>query len=359
MTIRTRPIKVVVVDDSALMRNLFADILNSQPDIEVSGIAADPYEAREVIKKVNPDVITLDIEMPKMDGLEFLERIMRLRPMPVIMLSSLTQAGADATMRALELGALDCIAKTTSDSVANIEALSAELIAKVRAASTAKLRSPDARQADRAAVHSNVALAFKPERSKRDIIAIGSSTGGVEALMEVLISLPENCPPITITQHMPPKYTESFARRLNGQCRITVKEATNGEKLQPGTAYIAPGGRHLGVDRFGINYSAVVRDGDLVSGHRPSVDVLFDSVAKVASNRAVGVILTGMGSDGSKGLKRMFDVGAYTIGESEETCVVYGMPKAAKIAGGVSVEMPLPQIAGRMLAACYQTEPQV
>jgi two-component system chemotaxis response regulator CheB len=341
-------IRVVIVDDSALIRDLLCELLADVADIEVVGVAGDPYEAREIIKQTNPDVVTLDIEMPKMDGLSFLEKIMQLRPMPVIMLSSLTKRGAEATIRALEIGAVDCIAKTSSDHVANVAELKAELVRKIHQAARARVRAREK------GVQPLPPLGFHPARAERDIIAIGASTGGVEALREVLVRVPHNAPPIVIVQHMPPSYTASFAARLDTLCIPHIKEAEHNEKLLSGTVYIAQGGRHLEVVRIGGYYASRVFDAPVVSGHKPSVDVLFHSVAKIAGASAVGVILTGMGNDGAAGMRAMRDAGAVTLGQNEETCVVYGMPKTAAMAGGVVAELPLLEIAQRMLVACYR-----
>ena len=316
--------RVVVVDDSATMRNLISATLRRDPELEVVGAAGDPLEARQMIKDLDPDVVTLDIEMPNMNGLDFLERIMRLRPMPVVMVSSLTQAGAEATLRALELGAVDCVAKPSSASMSN-EALQ-ELTLRVKSAARASVR---VRNDDHKPV---VKSGFLPSG---DLVAIGSSTGGVEALLTVLSSFPENCPPTVITQHMPATFTRSFAARLDRVTAAKVQEAYEGAPLEPGKIYLAPGGHsHLEVYRAG-GLRCRLREGDLVSGHRPSVDALFKSVAASAGSAAVGAILTGMGRDGALGLKAMRDAGAKTVGQDEASCVVYGMPKAAQEIGAV------------------------
>lgn len=346
------PIRVLIVDDSALIRSMFTEILDSEPDIEVVDTAGDPYIAREKIKLLNPDVLTLDIEMPKMDGLAFLEKIMTLRPMPVIMVSTLTQKGADSTIRALEIGAFDTVAKPTDVQTRHrLAALKDELVAKVRAAASANIthRSGGMQQKG--------ALSFTPPaQSKRQLIAIGSSTGGVEAVRDILLALPENAPPVVIAQHMPPSFTASLAARLDKMCRIRVREARNHDRPQPGNAYIAPGGIHMKVMKLGAEYVCKLEDGPLVSGHKPSVDVLFDSVAQAAGSHGVGIILTGMGRDGANGLKHMRDKGAYTIGQNAATCVVYGMPAAAKENGAVCDEAPLQDIACRALHACEKRE---
>ncbi len=334
------PARVVVVDDSPTMRGLISATLRRDPDLQVVGAAGDPLEAREMIKELNPDVITLDIEMPNMNGLEFLERIMRLRPMPVVMVSTLTQAGADATLRALELGAVDCVAKPTS-AVAS-EGLS-ELAAKVKVAARASVR-PAGRIAQ-----PKVRTGYAPADS---ILAIGSSTGGVEALLTILANFPENCPPTVITQHMPATFTKSFAARLDRICGGRVEEATDGAPLEVGRVYLAPGGEtHLEVVRAG-GLRCRLRQGDLISGHRPSVDALFNSVAHAAGAAACGVILTGMGRDGAAGLKAMRDAGARTLGQDEASCVVYGMPRAAFETGAVERQASLADIGPTILTLC-------
>ncbi|WP_029008608.1 protein-glutamate methylesterase/protein-glutamine glutaminase [Azospirillum halopraeferens] len=339
-----RPIRVVVVDDSSLMREMLKDILGRERGIEVAGTARDPYEARELIKTTNPDVITLDVEMPRMDGLAFLEKIMTLRPTPVVMVSSLTQEGSDAAVRALELGAIDCVAKPDGAEGHGFEAMAEELVAKIRVAATARLtlrRPPPAGKS----------LA-SPRHRGNGIIAIGASTGGVERLREVLAMMPADCPPIVITQHIGPSYVASLAARLDRQTPPSVRVADRKARLEPGVALIAPGDRHLMVVRDGAGgYACRIDDGPPVSGHRPSVDVLFESVAEAAGAAAVGVILSGMGRDGASGLLAMRRAGAHTIGEQESSCVVYGMPRAAREAGAVAIELPLAQIPAEMLRA--------
>lgn len=341
----TRSIRVVIVDDSSLMREMLKAIISEEPGIEVVGVARDPYEAREVIKHTNPDVITLDVEMPRMDGLSFLEKIMTLRPTPVVMVSSLTQEGSEATIRALEIGAVDCVAKPDGSDGHGFEAMAHELIGKIRIAATARLsmRRP----------HPATATLPTPRRagSGTRFIAIGASTGGVERIRDVLAVMPADCPPIVITQHMGPSYVPSFAARLDRISPPSVEVATQGARLVQGKVYVAPGDRHLVVIRDAQGYSCHIQDGPAVSGHRPSVDVLFSSVAKAAGANAVGVILSGMGRDGASGMLAMRDAGAYTIGEQESSCVVYGMPRAAREAGAVAVELPLAQIPAEMLRA--------
>ncbi|PWC38250.1 chemotaxis response regulator protein-glutamate methylesterase [Azospirillum sp. TSO22-1] len=340
-----RPIRVVIVDDSSLMREMLTAILEAEPGIEVAGAARDPYEARELIKTTNPDVITLDVEMPRMDGLSFLEKIMTLRPTPVVMVSSLTQEGSEAAVKALELGAVDCVAKPAGSEGHGIEEMAGELIAKIRVASTARLTmrrpTPTAKTLP------------TPRRagSGTRLIAIGASTGGVERIRDVLTVMPPDCPPIVIAQHMGPSYVPSFAARLDKLTPPGVRLATHGARLIQGVVYIAPGDRHLAVAKDHQGFHCRIEDTPPVSGHRPSVDVLFQSVAAAAGPNAVGVILSGMGRDGASGMLAMREAGAYTIGETEASCVVYGMPRAAREAGAVAVELPLAQIPAEMLRA--------
>ncbi|MDF1719894.1 MAG: chemotaxis response regulator protein-glutamate methylesterase [Minwuia sp.] len=339
-------IRVAVVDDSALMREILSSILSEAPDIQVIGTARDPYVARELIKKTNPDVLTLDIEMPRMDGLGFLEKIMTLRPMPVVMVSSLTQKGADATMQALELGAVDFVSKPAFDLQSGMKSKSEEIIAKVRTASLARVRG---RQSNRGGVQpQKPAIRFS---STEKIIAIGASTGGVEALREIICQLPPDAPAVLVTQHMPEQFTKSFATRLDSISRVKVQEATDGQRVLPGHVYLAPGHSHMALARTGANYLCKVFDGPPVSGHRPSVDVLFESMAQVAGMNGVGVILTGMGRDGAAGLVAMRKAGARTIGQDEASCVVYGMPRAAFDAGGVEKQMSLSSIGAGLVEA--------
>ena len=329
-----KKIRVLVVDDSPTIRGLIIAALSVDSGIEIVGTAGDPIEARAAIKELNPDVITLDVEMPKMSGIEFLEKIMRLRPMPVIMVSTLTQAGASVSIDALALGAFDCVGKPAFE----------DLVDKVKAAARAQVRGAG----DRAAPSPRQA-GYRPANK---IIAIGSSTGGVEALMQVLAPFPENCPPTVITQHMPASFTASFAARLDRTCAPKVQEASDGAPLLPGHVYLAPGGAaHLEVAN-GLQPRCRLREGPTVNGHRPSVDVLFDSVADVYGRRAVGVILTGMGRDGAAGLLGMYKAGAKTIGQDEVTSVVYGMPKSAFEAGAVERQLPLGAIGQAALDLC-------
>lgn len=332
------PARVLVVDDSPTMRGLITAVLNKDPDVSVIGQAGDAHEARAAIKQLNPDVVTLDIEMPNMNGLEFLEKIMRLRPMPVIMVSTMTHQGANATLAALEIGAFDCVSKPVPGDVRPF----GDLAEKVKAAA----------RSNRGRVQTTQAPSVSPAaeyRVGRKIVAIGSSTGGVEALITVLQKFPQNCPPTVITQHMPPTFTKSFAERLNRICAPVVQEATDGARLEIGKIYLAPGGdRHLQV----VNPSAPscrLVEREPVNGHRPSVDVLFDSVAELAGRNAVGVILTGMGRDGASGLLKMRNAGARTLGQNERTCVVYGMPRVANDIGAVEQQLPLGAIGEEIL----------
>ena len=350
-----KKIRVVVVDDSALVRSLLTEILNKQPDMECVGAANDPLIAREMIRELDPDVITLDIEMPRMDGLEFLARLMRLRPMPVVMISTLTERGADVTMRALELGAVDFVAKPRIGLVDGIKELSSSIVETVRIASKAHVKraltgKSHPAGAEDVTTSSGTAAPISLGRvSTEKLIAIGASTGGTEAIKEVLVKLPADSPGIVITQHMPPGFTTSFAARLNSLCQITVQEASNGTRILPGHAYIAPGGRQFRVDRSGANYVCVVEDGELVNRHRPSVEVLFHSVAKVVGRNAIGLMLTGMGSDGASAMKEMRDAGSYNYAQNEATCIVYGMPREAVLAGAADEVLPLLDIAPAIL----------
>lgn len=336
-----KPIRVVVVDDSAFMRQLIAQTLAGEAGIEVAGVARDAYQARDLIKTTQPDVVTLDVEMPRMDGIEFLEKIMTLRPMPVVMVSTLTKEGSDATVRALDLGAVDCVCKPGSGDQVGLAAFCEDLIAKVRIASQARPRTRPRRPAP--------VVASAPANPRNLMIAVGASTGGVERILEILSQLPQECPPVVVTQHMGPAYLASFAARLDSLAQPEVRLAAEGDRLVPGRVLVAPGDRHLTVARAGGQLEARLTDAPPVSGHRPSVDVLFESVAKAAGPAAIGTILSGMGRDGAQGLLAMRAAGAYTIGEQESSCVVYGMPRAAKETGAVMVELPVERIAAEWL----------
>ncbi|WP_428687693.1 protein-glutamate methylesterase/protein-glutamine glutaminase [Roseibium sp.] len=344
----SNPVRVLIVDDSALIRKMLTEMLSRDPDIEVIGTAQDPYVAREKIKSLNPDVITLDIEMPKMDGIEFLKKIMKLRPMPVLMVSSLTQQGADATLHALEIGAVDYVAKPTQDLQHGLAEKCEEITSKVKAAAAARVQSrPGGKPARIQRLSSAPGY-----RSTETVVAIGASTGGVEALTNVLTVLPPDSPAILVTQHMPASFTRSFARRLDGICAINVTEARDGVRVLPGHAYLAPGDQHLQLSRSGANYTCRIGGQERVSGHCPSVDVLFRSVADCAGNNAIGVILTGMGKDGAKGLLAMRQAGARTLGQNEASSVVYGMPRVAQEIGAVEEQLSLSQIPRRILDIC-------
>lgn len=346
-----KPITVLIVDDSSFIRALFTDLLHDQPDIQVIDTAENAADAREKIKRHNPDVVTLDIEMPGMDGLLFLEKIMSLRPMPVIMASTLTQKGAAETIRALELGAIDYIGKPLcTDEKNTLSTLKMELAAKIRIAARANM----GRRHTVAKVGTRPALSYTPSRNAPDIIAIGASTGGVEALRTIFSSLPGNLPPIVIVQHMPKSFTASFAARLNTYSAVAISEAEDGMRLESGHAYIAPGDRHMRVEKSEHKLFCRLDDGQAVSGHRPSVDVLFNSVAELAGPNAVGIVLTGMGKDGAQGLLNMHKAGAYTLGQDEASCVVYGMPKSAYAMGGVCAEFSLNDISAALLRHCEE-----
>ena len=388
-----RIIRVLCVDDSALIRELMAEIINAQPDMQVVATAPDPLVARDLIKRHEPDVLTLDVEMPRMDGLDFLERLMRLRPMPVVMVSSLTERGGEITLRALELGAVDFVSKPRLGIRGGMLEYAETIADKIRAAARARVRPagrtvtpPSAGGAQAGTVLSNstqssqalsssplsnsvqsslsqshpcpssladrpvvAAASRRPLLSSEKLIAVGASTGGTEAIRAVLQSLPADAPAILVTQHMPPGFTRSFAERLNGLCRIAVKEAAHGERILPGHAYIAPGDAHLTLSRSGANYVVTLDQRPPVNRHRPSVDVLFDSVARVAGRNAVGVILTGMGRDGARGLLQMREAGAHTIAQDEQSCVVYGMPREAVELGAAENILPLSRISGQLL----------
>ena len=335
-------VRVLVVDDSATMRGLITAILGRDPEIAVVGQAGDPLQAREAIKRLNPDVVTLDVEMPNMNGLAFLEKIMRLRPMPVVMVSTLTHAGAEISLAALELGAVDCVGKPSAGVPADVAF--ADLAARVKAAGRARVRPGG----DRLPAHA-AGGDFRPDGR---IVAIGASTGGVEALLTVLSAYPANCPPTVIVQHMPGAFTKSFAERLNRSCAARVGEAHEGAALETGQVWLAPGGEsHLQVAGIGSKRCRLVA-GPPVNGHRPSVDMLFESVAKTAGPAALGVILTGMGRDGARGLLAMRQAGAATIGQNEASSVVYGMPKVAHEIGAVERQLPLERIGAEIVGQC-------
>jgi two-component system chemotaxis response regulator CheB len=337
-------IRVLIVDDSAVMRAFLSRVVGSQPDMEVVALAADPVVAIEQIRLKSPDVMTLDVEMPRMNGLDFLRNVMAVRPLPVIMISSLTRQGAEVTMQALELGAVDFVQKPAD--LAQFESSVNDIAEKIRAANTARVVRRGPRVTPAAPISVRQPL---PPAAHDRVIAIGASTGGVEALREILAELPQQMPPILIAQHMPPGYTETFARRLNTICRVEVKQADDGEPALNGVAYIAPGGRHLKLVRRMSAYSLRVTDDPPVNRHRPSVDSLFRTVAQAAGDRAIGVMLTGMGADGADAMLDLRKAGAYTMAQDESSCIVFGMPRKAIAAGAVREVLPLAQMARRLV----------
>ena len=345
----------LVVDDSALMRQVLTAILGADPEIEVVGTAADPIAARAKIRELAPDVLTLDVEMPRMDGLSFLEELMRGHPMPVVMVSSLTERGCDVTLRALELGACDFVTKPKIDLARGTADVGTEIVAKVKAAARSRVRARVApsRALETKPANTQSAVSF---RTTQRFIAIGASTGGTEALRDVLTALPADAPPVVIVQHMPPVFTRQFAQRLDGICKVQVREAKSGDALVQGHVLIAPGGdSHLEVVRSGASYGVRLVSAPPVGHHRPSVDVLFDSCARTAGANGVGVILTGMGGDGARGMLAMHRAGSVTLAEDESTCVVFGMPKEAIACGAVDYVVPLDRMAAAMLRAASET----
>lgn len=358
-------IKVLIIDDSALIRQMLTKILNSAHDIEVVGTAADPFIAREKIKRLNPDVLTLDVEMPRMDGLAFLNNLMRLRPMPVVMVSALTQKGADTTLQALESGAVDFISKPQLDIAQTFDTYSEEIISKIRAAAHARLH-PTADKKEKAkilkvapkysadVILSNTQKVKHHFKTTDKIIAIGASTGGTEAIKILLTKLPADAPGIVISQHIPATFSRSFAMRMNQISAMTVNEAADGKIILPGYVYIAPGSHHLLVERDGSRYVCRLHEGNPVNRHRPSVDVLFRSVAQNVGPNAIGVILTGMGDDGARGIKEMHEAGAITIAQDEHTSVVWGMPGEAVKHGGIDYVLPLYEITDKLLLLCSE-----
>ncbi len=336
-------IKVLVIDDSPLIRQLLTEVLNQAKDLTVVGCAEDPYQAREMIKQLNPDVITLDIEMPKMDGISFLKNLMRLRPMPVVMISTLTKKGSPITLEALELGAVDFIAKPSVNVSQQFAQYTQLVQQKVRTAASARVRSFKVMQEkplDASAI---------TEFDIKAVLAIGASTGGTEAIKEVLLRMPKNCPPIVVTQHIPPVFSSSFAQRMDKTCAINVKEAEHGDKLVAGLAYIAPGDKHLTVIKQGMNLYCQLDESAPVNRHRPAVDTLFNSLVNVCPNNTVAALLTGMGSDGAQGLLALRQHGAYTLAQDELTSVVWGMPKAAIELNAATDVVPLDKVAHKLL----------
>lgn len=336
----------MIIDDSALIRSILREIINSYPDMEAVGAASNPYQAREMIKELNPDVLTLDVEMPGMDGLTFLEKVMRLRPMPVLMISSLTEQGSDAALRSLELGAVDFIAKPKVGIVEGMQEYADQIAEKIRIASGARIinrRDPaKAMQRPLPEVGNNFVTTEK-------VIVVGASTGGTEAIREFLVRLPADAPGVLIVQHMSAPFVKSFANRLNTLCKISVKQAENNERVLPGHAYIAPGDFHLLLRRSGANYMTELSQSAPVNRHRPSADVLFHSAAKNAGKNVIGVIMTGMGKDGAEGMLEMRRAGAYNLAQDEASCVVFGMPKEAIALGAVDEVVPIDEMTQHVL----------
>ncbi|WP_045860417.1 protein-glutamate methylesterase/protein-glutamine glutaminase [Teredinibacter purpureus] len=347
-------VKVLIVDDSALIRALLNEVLSSHPGIEVVGAATDPYEARELIKKFAPDVLTLDIEMPRMNGIAFLKNLMRLRPMPVVMISTLTQDGAPATLEALALGAVDFVPKPKNEGGGALELYRDVIVEKVLCAASANIAASAEASSFSDHISGNRDLASSKKLKSQFICALGASTGGTEAIKEVVLGLPENGPPIVIAQHIPEAFSASFARRVNSAAKMTVVEAKHNQKIEQGSVYIAPGNAHLRVEaRAGGYYCSLGRD-DVINRHRPSVEALFDSVTKAAGAKAMGIILTGMGSDGAAALLRMKQVGAVTVAQDEGSSVVWGMPGAAVKMGAASKILPLNKIGRYLLTNAFK-----
>jgi two-component system chemotaxis response regulator CheB len=360
----SRRIKVLVVDDSALVRSAMTEILGSDPEIEVVGAAQDPFVAAKKMETVVPDVITLDVEMPRMDGITFLRKIMSQHPIPVVICSTLTEAGSETMLRAMDAGAVDIIQKPKLGTKSFFEESRIRITDAVKAAARADLRNIRVRSAPakiQPKLTADAVIAGPGKatvlQTTEKVLAVGASTGGTEALREFLEAMPADCPGIVIVQHMPEKFTAAFAQRLDGLCRITVKEARDNDTVLRGQALIAPGNRHLLLKRSGARYFVELKDGPLVCRHRPSVDVLFRSAARYAGKNAVGVIMTGMGDDGAKGMKEMHDMGAHTVAQDEASCVVYGMPGEAVKAGGVDKIMALDAIAPYVVSYCARTAP--
>jgi two-component system, chemotaxis family, protein-glutamate methylesterase/glutaminase len=342
------PIKVLVVDDSALIRSLLSEIVKQEKDFVLVGAAPDAYVARELVNRFSPDVITLDVEMPKVDGLTFLDKLMKARPTPVLMISTLTEQGAEATIRALELGAIDYIAKPKLGVAEGIREFQNVIVEKIRIAASANVK--------RIRTKTLTDRVFQPILGTEKIIAIGASTGGTEAIKEVLIDLPANCPAVVITQHMPPGFTRSFAKRLDTLCKMRVKEAEDGERILPGCAYIAPGDFHMKIIRSGADYRVKLDDSARVTGHKPSVNVMFESLVMCAGKNIVAVLLTGMGKDGASGLLKIKEAGGYTLVQSEASCVVFGMPREAIALGAEYEVLPLGDIGNGILQQLSKTQ---
>lgn len=350
-------IKVLIVDDSALVRQTLSDIFDADPELEVVGTASDPFVAAKRMENVVPDVITLDVEMPRMDGITFLKKIMTQHPIPVVICSAVTEKGAEATFKAMEYGAVEIITKPRVSTKQFLEESAIRICDAVKAAARARMRRVTERlkvapklSAD--AVLPPVTRSTRPVASTGKVVVLGASTGGTEALATFLMSMPADCPPIAIVQHMPEHFTNAFSNRLNGVCAMYVKEAEDNDRMEPGKVLIAPGNMHMLLKRNGGNYLVELKEGPLVRRHRPSVDVLFRSAARYGGSNVVGAIFTGMGDDGAVGMKEMFDAGAYTIAQDEATCVVFGMPQEAIKLGGVHKVLPLQNIAVEVLRAC-------
>jgi len=344
-----KEIKVLIVDDSAVVRNVLSGELSKDPHIEVVGTATDPYVARDKIFQLKPDVLVLDVEMPRMDGVTFLEKLMQYYPMPVIIFSTLTPAGCETALRALELGAIEVMHKPELDVASKLQEAMVQLADKVIAASKTKYKFTIKSKQEKSAIKSYTDMNSMIKTTDK-VIAIGASTGGTEAIRAILPTLPANFPGIIITQHMPEHFTKTFSDSLNRQSAIEVREAKDNDTVRPGLALIAPGNYHMLLKRSGARYYVQVKDGPLVFHQRPSVEVLFDSASKYAGSNAIGVILTGMGRDGGKGLLHMKEAGAFTIAQDEKSCVVYGMPKVAAELGGVQKVLPLNDIPGELMA---------
>lgn len=349
-------IKVLIIDDSALIRQMLTQILGSDPGIEVVGTAGDPYIARNKIKKLNPDVLTLDVEMPRMNGIKFLDNLMRLHPMPVVMISSVTEQGVEVTLKALELGAVDYISKPKVNIAEGIQQYAEEIVTKVKIAANARVRTVDERDRVNRAISKQClpksasnCTSDKPHSKGCCVIGIGASAGGTEAVADVLRHLPPDMPGIVVTQHIPGAFSKSFSARVNSYSQLTVSEAKDGERINRGHVYIAPGDKHLQIVRSGSNYICKLDDGPLVSGHKPAVDVMFNSLAKSVGKNAVGIILTGMGKDGAAGLEEMKRAGANTIVQDERSSVVWGMPKEAIKRGIVDEVISLQSMPQRLI----------
>ncbi|MEM1024566.1 MAG: chemotaxis response regulator protein-glutamate methylesterase [Myxococcota bacterium] len=334
--------RVLIVDDSALVRKLLSDIIESSPDFTVVGSARDPYEARELIKRCNPDVLTLDVEMPRMDGVTFLSNLMRLRPMPVLMVSSLTDKSADVTLKAMELGAVDYVSKPKEDLARSLPLYKEEVLEKLRTAARAQVRRIERK------VGKPVLTSIK---TTHGVIGIGASTGGTEAIRSVLERLPADAPGVVITQHIPETFSRAFARTLNAASAMRVLQAEGGEEIKPGFAFVAPGNRHLRVVRSGARYHVRLDDGPPVNLHKPAVDVMFQSIAQQVGRNAVCAILTGMGADGAAGLLQVRKAGGKTIAQDEASSVVYGMPREAATMGAADRILSLDQVPTALLAA--------